>query len=171
MARALFVTCLGIQTASALTLPFVGRRVDPLPSRATCSRRDVFGVGVAALAVVSHPGAATAAQDVNDLSRLKKGLDSVQFLLDNWSTETVDPVSGADSPDRVRFALGLRTTDHPLFQVDKLLQKAQMKLPDDVDIEDWSKDAALQHVSAINDDQRGCGSSHPAMLQLTRSRG
>ena len=54
---------------------------------------------------------------VTDLGRLKKGLDGVNFLLDNWERETTDPISGAQAPDRVRFFLGLRTTDHPLFQV------------------------------------------------------
>ena len=80
--------------------------------------------------------AALAAQDVTDLTRLRKGLKDITFLLDNWDQETVDPISGADSPDRVRYFLGLRTTDHPLFQVDKLLTKAQDKISDD-DFENW----------------------------------
>jgi Ca2+ transporting ATPase len=78
-----------------------------------------------------------AAVDVNDLSRLKAGRDGVQYLLDNWDTATVDENSGDDTPDKVRFYVGLKTTDHPLFQVDKLLNKAQDKLPDDVDFEEW----------------------------------
>ena len=87
-------------------------------------------------AVLPPPMAALAAQDVTDLTRLRKGLKDITFLLDNWDQETVDPISGADSPDRVRYFLGLRTTDHPLFQVDKLLTKAQDKISDD-DFENW----------------------------------
>jgi len=125
---------------------------------AAVSRRESLqlGAGLSAtfLAPLAAPRAAfAAAQDPNDLSRLKKGLDSVQFLLDNWDRETVDPNSGADSPDRVRFFLGLRTTDHPLFQVDKLLIKAQKSLPDDVDFETWidSVEGLNSHIAKINE--------------------
>ena len=61
---------------------------------------------------------------------------TVDFLLDNWDRETVDPTSGADSPDRVREFLGLRTTTHPLFQVDKILTYAADKVADDR-FEEW----------------------------------
>jgi Ca2+ transporting ATPase len=90
---------------------------------------------------------------VNDLGRLKKGLESVQELLDNWDTATVNPQSGDDEPDRVRFYLGLRTTDHPLFQVDKLLAKAQLKLPDDADIESWidAVEGLNSHIAKVNE--------------------
>ena len=54
------------------------------------------------------------AVDVNDLSRLKKGQESVQFLLDNWSRETVDPNSGEDSPDRDHGAYRGMSWLHPL---------------------------------------------------------
>ena len=106
------------------------------PLQLLASRRDALSLGLGALAFA--PLAANAdGQDPNDLSRLKKGLESIDFLLANWDKETVDPISGDDSPDRVRYFVGLRTTDHPLFQVDKLLTKAQQKLPDDADIELW----------------------------------
>jgi len=99
------------------------------------------------------PCGAHAAQDPEDLQRLQKGLDSVQYLLDNWDKETVDPITGDDSPDRVRFYLGLRTTDHPLFQVDKLLTKAQKKLSDDVDLEQWidAVEGLNSHIAKINE--------------------
>ena len=53
----------------------------------------------------------------------------------------------------VRYFVGLRTTDHPLFQVDKLLTKAQQKLPDDVDIEKWidSVEGLNSHLAKINE--------------------
>ena len=115
-------------------------------------RRDAVIGAVSLLSWASSPLVANAV-DPNDLSRLKKGLDSVQYLLDNWDTETIDPNSGEDSPDRVRFFLGLRTTDHPLFQVEKLLQKAQQKLPDDADFEKWadSVEGLNSHIAKVNE--------------------
>jgi len=116
------------------------------------TRRDAVAGIASAFLATSVPFAANAV-DVNDLSRLKKGLTDVQYLLDNWEKETVDPISGDDSPDRVRFFLGLRTTDHPLFQVDKLLQKAQNKLPDDADIEKWvdAVEGLNSHIAKVNE--------------------
>lgn len=107
----------------------------------------------AAAAAAALPWRAWAAGDVNDLGRLKKGLDGVNFLLDNWERETTDPISGAQAPDRVRFFLGLRTTDHPLFQAEKLLAKAQDKLPDDVDFEEWIRavEGWESHVNKVNE--------------------
>ena len=74
-------------------------------------------------------------------------------MLDNWEVETTDPNSGNQTPDRVRFFLGLRTTDHPLFQVDKLLAKAQDKLSDDVDFEEWinAVEGWNSHVNKVNE--------------------
>jgi len=116
------------------------------------SRRDAISGAMAGVLAAAVPLAADAV-DPKDLSRLQKGLDSVQFLLDNWDTETVDPNSGADSPDRVRFFLGLRTTDHPLFQVDKLLMQAQKSLPDDADIETWidAVEGLNSHIAKVNE--------------------
>lgn len=115
------------------------------------SRRGVLALSSATALL---PDWAVAAEDKSsDLSRLKKGLESVQYLLDNWDTETIDPTTGDDSPDRVRYFLGLRTTDHPLFQVDKLLTKAQKTLPDDVDFEVWidSVEGLNSHIAKVNE--------------------
>lgn len=117
------------------------------------SRRTLLGAAVGLLSVGTLPRAAHAAQDVNDLTRLKRGLADVQFLLDNWVRETTDPNSGDQTPDRVRYFLGLRTTDHPLFQVEKLLAKAQDKLPDDVDFDVWinAVEGYQSHVNKVNE--------------------
>ncbi len=107
-------------TALALRVG-VGGAVRQRLSGAT--RREALSTASAAAAALIGLGpltasrAVAAAPDVNDLSRLKRGLDDVQFLLDNWVRETTDPTSGEMAPDRVRVFLGLRTTDHPLFQV------------------------------------------------------
>lgn len=110
-----------------------------LDHNAGLSRRGaLFGAAAGLLgAAASPPLAAIAKQDVKDLSRLKKGLEGVQFLLDNWDKETIDKITGDKSPDKVRFYLGLKTTDHPLFQVEKILAAANEVLPDDVDFDKW----------------------------------
>lgn len=58
-----------------------------------------------------------------------------------------------DSPDKVRYYVGLKTTDHPLFQLDKLYAKAQDKLPDDVDFDTWieATEALSSHIAKINE--------------------
>ena len=100
------------------------------------SRRAALAGAAAAGVAASWPLGAQAAQDTKDLTRLVKGLKDITFLLDNWDQETIDPTTGKDSPDRVRYFLGLRTTDHPLFQVEKLLVTAQDRINDD-DFEKW----------------------------------
>ena len=91
------------------------------------------------------------------MSRFTKALEGVNFLLDNWEKETQDCTSGngicVDSPDKVRYYFGLRTTDHPLFQLDKLFNKAQGKLPDDVDFEAWieATEGLASQIAKINE--------------------
>lgn len=79
-------------------------------------------------------------------------------MLDNWSQETTDCTSSGlgvcnDAPDKVRYYFGLRTTDHPLFQLDKLYAKAQDKLPDDVDFEAWieATEGLASQIAKINE--------------------
>uniref|UniRef100_A0A7S0L2P2 Uncharacterized protein n=1 Tax=Coccolithus braarudii TaxID=221442 RepID=A0A7S0L2P2_9EUKA len=114
------------------------------------SRRAAFGLCFGSVALL--PLAATAAQDAKDLTRLPKGLKEIDFLLDNWSQETINPVSGNADPDRVRLFLGLRTTTHPLFQVEKILTAAQNKVdPDDFEawieaVEGWDS-----HLNKVNE--------------------
>merc|ERR1719454_769025 len=102
------------------------------------SRREALSIGAAAAAfvVTSPPRAAFASLDPNDMTRFKKALEGINYLLDNWATATTECTASGngvctDQPDKVRYYYGLRTTDHPLFQLDKLYVKAQAKLPDD----------------------------------------
>ena len=118
------------------------------------ARREAAALG---LGVLVAPRAAFASLDPNDMSRFTKALDGVNFLLNNWEKETTECTTGngvcVDSPDKVRYYFGLRTTDHPLFQLDKLYAKAQTKLPDDVDFEQWiqaTEDLASQ-IAKINE--------------------
>jgi len=92
------------------------------------------------------------------MSRFKKALESVNYLLDNWEKETTECQMGGegvctDQPDKVRYYFGLRTTDHPLFQLDKLFTKAQAKLPDDADFEEWieASEGLASQIAKINE--------------------
>jgi len=90
------------------------------------------------------------------MTRFKKALEGVNYLLDNWDKETTECTSGAectDQPDKVRYYYGLRTTDHPLFQLDKLYAKAQDKLPDDADFEEWieATEGLASQIAKINE--------------------
>ena len=146
------MTCGRLLLAPLLVCCLVSDAMGLRVAAARPSRREALGLGAAAVFSANLPLAASAV-DVNDLSRLKKGQESVQFLLDNWSRETVDPNSGEDSPDRVRYFVGLRTTDHPLFQGDKLLMQAQKNLPDDVDFDRWidAVEGLNSHIAKVNE--------------------
>ena len=134
-------------------------RTGPVSGTGHASRRDVLSLGGAAAAlIVATPRAAHASLDPNDMSRFKKALTGVNYLLDNWSKETTECTSSGegicnDSPDKVRYYYGLRTTDHPLFQLDKLYAKAQNQLPDDVDFEVWieATESLASQIAKINE--------------------
>ena len=92
------------------------------------------------------------------MNRFKKALDGVNYLLDNWEKETTECQTGGvgvctDQPDKVRYYFGLRTMDHPLFQLDKLFARAQDKLPDDADFEEWieASEGLASQIAKINE--------------------
>ena len=130
-----------------------------LPRAVGQTRRQLLSSASAAgLAAALYPGPAFASLDPNDMSRFKKALDGVNYLLDNWTEETQECTTTGqgvctDSPDKVRYYFGLRTTDHPLFQLDKLYAKAQNKLPDDVDFETWidATEGLASQIAKINE--------------------
>lgn len=62
------------------------------------------------------------AGELDDFSRLTKGLEGLDFLLANWEKETTSCNPECErSPDNVRFYLGRRSTTHPLYQIEKVL--------------------------------------------------
>lgn len=141
------------------------------------SRREALSIGAAAAAfvVASPPRAAFASLDPNDMSRFKKALDGVNYLLDNWEQETTECTKQAggggectDQPDKVRYYMGLRTTDHPLFQLDKLYAKAQTKLPDDADFEEWieATEGLASQIAKINELAYTCAAPGRALLPI-----
>merc|ERR1719221_2437775 len=114
-----------LQAGLGLRLP----RFPPTSAGALSSRREVVGAAATlSLGLLVSPRAASASLDPSDLSRFKKALAGVDYLLDNWDKETQECTTSGngeckDSPDKVRYYFGLRTTDHPLFGLDKETQE------------------------------------------------
>ena len=172
--------------AAGFNLPasLTSRNVQPSISMAVprASRREALSIGAAAAAfiVASPPRAAFASQDPNDLNRFKKALTGVNYLLDNWDVETTECKAQAggsgectDQPDKVRYYFGLRTTDHPLFQLDKLYAKAQAKLPDDADFEEWieATEGLASQIAKINELAYTCAAPARALLPIPLTAG
>ena len=125
---------------------------------AALGRRQALSTTLGLGFVLASPPSAFASLDPNDMGRFNKALEGVNYLLDNWEKETQECTSSGngvcnDSPDKVRYYFGLRTTDHPLFQLDKLYAKAQNKLPDDVDFEAWidATEGLASQIAKINE--------------------
>jgi len=135
------------------------RSVNPIKAGMAMSRRHAVGLGaVAGTFVATEPLAAFASLDPNDMSRFKEALKGVNYLLDNWETATQECTASGngvctDQPDKVRYYFGLRTTDHPLFNLDKLFAKAQKKLPDDVEFDQWieATESLASQIAKINE--------------------
>lgn len=139
----------------ARSRPVVADAHSRLEHNAGLSRRGaLFGAAAGLLgAAASPPLAANAKQDDKDFNRLKKGLEGIEFLLANWDKETTDPISGDKTPDKVRFYLGLKTSDHPLFKVERILAAANEVLPDDVDFDKWvdTCNDLNTHITQVNE--------------------
>ena len=115
------------------------------------SRRGALSSAALSLGLAVGGAPAIAVQDPSDTSRLVVGYRNIKSLLDNWDVQTTTK-EGARDADVVRKALGLRSTSDPLFQLDKLLQKAVSKTDPDR-IEEWieSTDSLSTHVNNANE--------------------
>ena len=120
------------------------------------------GVGAAVAApALSLPWAARAASP--EITRLKAGYDGIEYLLGAWEKETVikcgqaGQVTLASECDRdtnkVPAALGLKTTDHPLFKVEKLFKAAILADDGGLDIDAWNgaTEAFIQHSTSAQE--------------------
>jgi hypothetical protein len=95
-------------------------------------------VATAAMLFVPVQAAQAAPSTVPGAERLVTGYKQLTYLLDNWEKETTacDANGKCDrKPDNVRRYLGLRSTKDPLFQIERVLDKAQAYIddPDDSD--------------------------------------
>ena len=132
------------------------------------SRRDAFaasiiaGAGLASSFLIQNTAAALAADIITDVdkARIKKGYESIVYLLDNFDQETtVCRDNGGEckrDADAIRKAMGLRSTTDPLFQIEKVFSKAKnMDIdPDKLDAfyeatEDWNSATNMSNSMAF----------------------
>jgi len=88
------------------------------------SRRSVFeGMALAtAASLVPLPAlAAKGPAKPEELARIRKGYEGLEYLLANFDKETTkcNPECNRN-PDAVRSYLGLRSMEHPLYQIEKV---------------------------------------------------
>ena len=127
------------------------------------SRRDLISsaVGIVAISGASLPAyAGSGPPTPEELERIKIGYKQIQYLLDNFESETtVCRENGGEckrDAEPIRRALGLRSTTDPLFQIEKVFQKVKfMDLdPDKLDAffeasEDWNSAMTLSNSMAF----------------------
>ena len=104
---------------------------------AVSSRRDIFTRTTSAVATTlltaatgaSPAFAASTPPTKEELERIKKGYENIQYLLNNWEKETtVCRENGGEckrDADAARRYLGLRSTTDPLFQIEKVFAKVR----------------------------------------------
>ena len=119
------------------------------------------GVGACVAAPALVPTAASAA--IPEVARLKTGYDGIQYLLGAWEKETVKRCGQAGQvvlatecerdTNKVPAALGLKTTDHPLFKVEKLFKAAILADDGGLDIDAWNgaTEAFIQHSTSAQE--------------------
>jgi len=87
--------------------------------------------------------------------KIKQGYKNLCYLLANWDEETTNQSDGSRKPDAVRSYLGLRSTEDPLFNLDKVLTQVTDQVnPDMADdfseaIDVWSSTVAEANSAAF----------------------
>ena len=86
-----------------------------------------------------------------EIKRIKTGYDGLEYLLANFDKETTKCKPECErTPDTVRTYMGLRSMDHPLYQIEKVLSKGQDNLEDPDDLEVYIT-AVENYSSAISE--------------------
>mmetsp|Transcript_39534 Transcript_39534/g.114441 ORF Transcript_39534/g.114441 Transcript_39534/m.114441 type:complete len:209 (+) Transcript_39534:76-702(+) len=120
----------------------------PSPSSATeVSRREILAsVGASALATSllgSKPALALSQEEI-DKANIVKGYKRLVYLLDNWEKETTVCKIGQTTtfgdecertPLKVMDYLGYKSTNDPLFKVEKTLKRLGSLVPTDRDVD------------------------------------
>lgn len=116
------------------------------------SRRDILALGLATVMATTLPvtvHAASGAPTQADLNRIKEGYNGLVYLLDNFEKETtVCRENGGEckrDAEPVRRYLGLRSTTDPLFQIEKVFDKAK-----NMDIDPDKLDAFFEATEDYN---------------------
>lgn len=84
---------------------------------------------IAPVIIATQAEAAGTGPTKEDLDRLRKGKEGIDYLLNNWEKETtVCRENGGEckrDAEPVRRYMGLRSTTDPLFQIEKVFAKAK----------------------------------------------
>merc|ERR1719221_1318948 len=108
-----------LQAGLGLRLP----RFPPTSAGALSSRREVVGAAATlSLGLLVSPRAASASLDPSDLSRFKKALAGVDYLLDNW--DKVFAKATDKLPDDVDFEKWIETSEGLSSQISKINELA-----------------------------------------------
>ena len=98
----------------------------------------------ATLLVGAQPSVAAASQEDIDKANIAKGYKRLVYLLDNWEKETTTCKIGQTTtfgdncertPLKVMEYLGYKSTNDPLFKVDKTLARLGNLVPSDKDLD------------------------------------
>lgn len=111
------------------------------------------------LPTVATAATASGAITEEEKKRIQTGYAQIQYLLDNFEQETTvckEVGNCKRDADAIRKALGLRSINDPLFQIEKVFDKAKnMDIdPDKIDdffeaIEDWSSASNMSNSMAF----------------------
>jgi len=141
-----------------------------MPSRrgalqmAGASRRGALQMaGLSAAGLVGGPPLAYAASASAGKAKLKQGYDGIEYLLTNWDKETfkqcgvAGQVALKDECDRdankVPGVLGMRSTEAPLFKIERTFKEILQSGDADVDIDKWNEavDQFVQHSTSAQE--------------------
>lgn len=138
----------------------------------------VFGSGVGVMALTPQVASAKAnAQEEKDKSNLLKGLERLNYLLENWEKETTlcgvsdNPYTGTKgcerTPIKVMEYMGYKSMDDPLFKAEKTMRRLEAYVPADEEgrfldaVEKWAEAAdeasGMAYVSSWGEANPGGG--------------
>jgi len=158
--------CINImQRLTVFAIALLGTLAHALaPQKSIFSRRQALSsaaaFGVGSLVWKQEASAAGAPPTKEELDRLRKGYEQIQYLLNNFEQETtICKENGGEckrDADAIRRVLGLRSTTDPLFQIDKVFNKVKnMDIdPDQLDAffeatEDWNSAMNMSNSMAF----------------------
>lgn len=182
----LTLLCICVELSQSLVTP---------SSSDVSSRRSWFGEIASATAAIATVTATTvqpafaakATQEETDKANLLKGYKRLNYLLDNWESETTECKTGVDNPylgcDRtpvkVMEYLGYRSTTDPLFRADKTLRRLEDIVPAEQDgnymeamevfIERSETGSGTAYISSWGESNPGGGKDRVALF-IERSR-
>ncbi len=130
-------------SVSAWVSPF--SKPPPTKPEVTISRRDSLGyVAVIGTLLVGAKPALAASQEEIDKANIVKGYKRLIYLLDNWEKETTVCKIGQTTtfgdlcertPLKVMEYLGYKSTNDPLFKVEKTLKRLGSLVPSERDVD------------------------------------